>query len=914
MNAATIDHLLASFGNDPTRRGAAFETATVTYLRNDPVWDFDAVWLWDDWDDRWGPDAGIDIVARRRNGDLWAIQTKCYATDRTTTKTDIDSFIAESGCDTFTGRLLITTSTGVSANALRCIRNSSLPTSVMCRDDIDAVAHLWPSTVGADTVRPEPKTLRPHQAAAVADVVAAFDAGARRTQAYMACGTGKTLTALGIAEAVNENLTVVMLPSLSLLAQTLREWNENTRRHISTLAVCSDSTVADTDDIDVAAAGLPAVTTNAATIAAHLTATDSRPTVVFSTYQSAAALSDGVRAAGRTVDLLIADEAHRAAGRVSDAFGVVLDDGALPAHRRVFMTATPRILTAAVTAAAAVEGVAVASMDNTDLFGPVTHDLTFRRAIELGLLVDYKVLVVGVDDADIADAITNRTLIDDPAGDAATLAAAVATAKAIVDHDLSQLVTFHSYKKRAHRFAAVLPDVYADIATDGTDLWAAPVTGNMSAGERTRLISTLRHLDGNTRGVLTNARCLTEGVDVPTLDGVVFVDPRTSQTDIVQAVGRAIRTAPGKTQGTIVVAVHVDSNTDPADALASSAFDAVWGVLRALRLHDAAFAAVLDELRFALATGDADLSVLDEHLIVDMPQRVDRTAFIDALYLRSVHATTDTFEEGLGHLSAYVAANGHALVPQAFHTTSGFALGSWINTRRGEYTTNHLGAERTRRLEALGMVWNVRDATFAARLADVVDFVAANGHGSIPSDYINADGDNVGDWARNIRSDNTAGELPQDRFEALDAAGFVWDTDEFRHIAWLAALDAFAERNGHPNVPPRHVTDDGQKLGKKICNVRRDYKTGRLKPEHAADYAARGLMLSPRRDKFTAALAIYVTWRAANSGAVRPRWDHVTADGFELGQWCTNVDGRVGRLSAVDHADLTAAGFWDTAA
>ena len=406
-------------------------------------------------------------------------------------------------------------------------------------------------------------------------VVKGFDRD-ERGQMIMACGTGKTLTALFITEKLAAERTLVLVPSLSLLAQTLREWTANTKAGFDFIPVCSDQTVAEPDAVvaNTSDLGFP-VTTDPGEIATFLRRR-SGPRVVCATYQSSPQIAEAFRL-GRVpaFDLVIADEAHRCAGRVSSDFATILNADAIKARRRLFMTATPRYFTGRVVREAKEADFEVASMDNEAVFGPVFHRLGFAEAIERDLLTDYQVVVVGVDDATYRNwAERGRfvTLDGTEVTDARTLAGQIGLAKAMRRYDLHRTITFHSRVKRAQEFADSLPEVIAWMPArqrPNGNLWSDYASGEMPAGQRHVLLRHLGRLNHGERGLLANARCLTEGIDVPTLDGVAFIDPRRSEVDVVQAVGRAIRLAAEKTVGTIVIPVFIDTDEDPDIALES---------------------------------------------------------------------------------------------------------------------------------------------------------------------------------------------------------------------------------------------------------------------------------------------------------------------------------------------------------
>ncbi len=484
-----------------------------------------------------GIDAGIDLVAEDHDGHLWAIQAKAYDPAYRVTKRDVNKFLAEAGRPIFGFRLLIATTNLIDKIAERTIQGQGTASFVNL-SALEAAEVDWPSsppsrlTVAKPAKRKRPP--RPHQRVAIRDVLKGFQ-GADCGQLIMACGTGKTLAALFIKEKLDAERTLVLLPSLSLLKQTLREWTANETTGFEFQAVCSDDTVVG-DDVAIAHTsdlGVP-VTTDPVKIAGFLRRRSGRR-VVFATYQSSPQVAEAFEL-GRVpgFDLVVADEAHRCAGPVSSDFATVLDVGKIRAKRRLFMTATPRYFTGRLVREAKEAEYEIASMDNDEVFGPVFHRLPFGEAIGLKLLTDYQVVIVGVDDATYREWAERGELVvldgDTPPRktDARTLAGQIGLAKAMRKYNLHRVISFHSRVKRARDFARSMPEVIAWMPARQRPkgrLWADYASGEMTAGDREVRLYHLARLDDDERGLLANARCLAEGIDVPTLDGVAFVDP-----------------------------------------------------------------------------------------------------------------------------------------------------------------------------------------------------------------------------------------------------------------------------------------------------------------------------------------------------------------------------------------------------
>ena len=601
---AAFAELLASFDADPGRRGKQFENFVKWFLQNDPEWStqVDQIWLWDEFPDRWGIDCGVDIVFRHRNGEAWAVQAKCYSQKYDITKHDVDKFLSESNRKGIDKRLLIATTDRLGANAKQVCDAQEKRVFRYLLSNFESANIEYPATIAdLHTAKRKPTpTPREHQLEAIRTVVATLNS-TDRVQLIMACGTGKTFTTLWIKEKLEAASTLVLLPSLGLLSQTLHEWTLAANQPFEVLCVCSDYTVGK-KGLDEAMQSINdvafPVTSNVEDIREFLCQSGIK--VVFSTYQSSPLVAEAQMVATvPNFDLAIADEAHRCAGKVGNDFTTILNAQLIRAKWRLFATATPRTYSANAKTASSERGVDVVGMDDAAMFGKVSYTLPFGEAIKRGLLTDYQVVIIGVDNPMIAAWIENRELIKTESGiesDAESLAAQIGLLKAFKDYDLRRVISFHSRVKRAERFSKNLIDVIGWVGdehkpsgTMKTDF----VSGEMASDKRRIKLAQLKTLSPQDRGLISNARCLSEGVDVPSLDGVAFIDPRSSQIDIIQAVGRAIRLSTDKKAGTIILPVFIEDGVDAASSIEASNFKPIWYVLNALKAHDDVLSAEL---------------------------------------------------------------------------------------------------------------------------------------------------------------------------------------------------------------------------------------------------------------------------------------------------------------------------------
>jgi superfamily II DNA or RNA helicase len=898
--------------------GKQFERVCKWFLETDPRYSdrLVNVWLWDDWPGCWGPDTGIDLVAEDRDGKNWAIQAKCYDPKYSVTKNDVDKFLSESTNENIHHRLLIATTDHLGKNARGVIHRGDkvIPVSQLLLQDLEAAPVIWPENPDRPKGGGPRKPVKrwPHQTQAINNVTKNLG---KRGQMISACGTGKTLAALWISERLEAKRTLVLLPSLVLLSQTVSEWLANAKEPFAYLPVCSDDTVSRGNDSAVMFTSdleYP-VTTNPDDIATFLRRRGRQ--VVFSTYQSSHQIAEAQtlsRVPG--FDLVIADEAHRCAGRVSSAYGTVLDDEAIRAKKRLFMTATPRTYTAKVQKKALEADIEVASMDDETVFGPVVHQLNFGEAIERGLLTDYQVVVIGVDDSRYQQMVDQRRIVKtdkDLQTDAETLAKHVAVAKAIRDYGLRRTITFHSRIKTASAFANLLPEVVSWMPSrhrPKVELVTDHVSGEMSTGERNRRLNRLRNIEPGQSAVLTNAQCLSEGIDVPSLDGVAFIDPRRSQVDIVQAVGRAIRRAEDKTIGTIVIPVFLSDTDDPDTALSESEFEPVWSIVRALRSHDDVLGEALDGIRVSMGRRGGG-GGLPPEIKFDLPEGVS-PKFATAFATRLVEATSAVWEEWFGRLESYVAESGNARPPADYSDEGGNALGGWVSLQRTRRTKGRLSDERADRLESLpGWSWDPKEDAWNGYFDELVAYVATNGHAAVPTSLALPDGRRLGMWASGQRTHRAKGQLSDDKVERLEALpGWSWDLKEDEWNGYFDELVAYVEEHGTSRVERRHVTASGLKLGAWVGGTRSYRSRGKLRADRIK--RLEGLPFwtwDAYESDFDDGLAALATWvdqhghtrvpaRTESNGIVLARW--VSKRRSEYSSGALSQD-RIERLEAI---------------
>ena len=628
--------------------GTAFERLCRVYLTHDPT---HAQYLEDvqpfrEWARAQGipqSDTGVDLVAKLRNEPGYAaIQCKFRKTQGTIARGEIASFILASDRPEFRQRILIETTGRRWSSVLNdALRHPEVPARRIGLHDLKNSPIDWSEYVASGRVVVEraPKAAWNHQQEAIDSAVAHFAEPGTRGKILMACGTGKTLVGLRIAETVAGagGRVVVLVPSLALLSQTLRTWVDDAATDLRTFAVCSDSQTGrprrsrdDTADMDALDLVYPA-TTSAERLAEHAgpDASD-QMTVVFATYQSTAVLETAQRDHGLPAfDLAIADEAHRTAGALvpgedPSPFVRIHDNERIRADRRLYMTATPKVYAASARSRAGQLEATLCSMDDEDRYGPVLHETRFGDAVDQGLLADYRVIVLTVPEALAANIrIRNFAEATDLKVDEQGRMIGCLRALAKTDEDqfpaddrapMRRAIAFCNFIASSKQLEERIADVAAGYAEftghhDAPPVSARHVDGTFNASERADALAFLDETPDNETRILTNARCLTEGVDVPALDGILFMHPRKSQIEVVQAVGRVMRRAHGKKLGYVILPVVVPSSTTPEQALDDDArWQSVWQMLNAIRSHDERFEGMLN--RMALGEAGDRISII----------------------------------------------------------------------------------------------------------------------------------------------------------------------------------------------------------------------------------------------------------------------------------------------------------------
>ena len=588
---------------DKKQMGDVFERLTQLYLQTKPLYKtkIKNAWLYSEIPPRVRKkikslptaDEGIDLVAETKDGEFWAIQSK-YRTDK-------DKPLTVKELSTFTN-LAFNTCKGSFAQAI-VVHSVSKPVKKrkLLGNTVEIGLQRWLEmdaghwalicrTIGNKPARPKKRTPRPHQRKAIRSAATHFiDNKESRGKLIMPCGTGKSLTAFWIANKLDAKTVLLVVPSLALIKQSVEDWTQEMVARgednlTEWLCICSDDSAGSVnkDDFvsDTYSTGLP-VTTDAKKIGAFLKKRTKRRKIVFVTYQSSPVFAKAARRAGAKFDLAVMDEAHKTAGEKSKAFATLLFDKNLPIKKRIFMTATERVMSGA--------NDDVVSMDKVDIYGDCFYQLSFKEAIHSDppIISDYKILTIFVTEDEIRSAIKDRQFVSNQkykldAKDSRELAAAIALRKAYKKYRIKHAVSFHRSIQAASDFSDLHESLNAS-ASLRPKVECFHISSKKTTGQRTEL---LKDFADSKRSLITNARCLTEGVDVPAIDCVLFADPKQSTVDIVQAAGRALRPHADKKFGYIMLPIIVPKGKTVDEFAKTTEFKTVSRLISGLSTND----------------------------------------------------------------------------------------------------------------------------------------------------------------------------------------------------------------------------------------------------------------------------------------------------------------------------------------
>ncbi len=823
---------------------------------------------------------GVDGVFETAAEEATCYQVKFRTGRPSLTWTELSTFfgLSDVGC----GRLVFTNCDEIAAVAedrpgVVIVRGSDLDR--LTSDDF-RVMEAWLS--GA-VIQREPKTPRSHQEAAIADIVRVLGRNSRAT-ALMACGSGKTLIALWVAEHLGARTVLVLLPSLALVRQTLHEWLRETNwPEIEYCCVCSDPTVRPEEDaLVVRQTDLDfRVTTESASVRRFLERTTPAVRIVFSTYHSSAVVAEGSVGLA-PFDLGIFDEAHKTAGRDGMKFALALRDEQLPITRRLFLTATPRHYNVAAKDKSG-DAKVVFSMDAPEVYGPVAHRLPFSTAARLGIITDYKVVISIVTSEMVTDELLRRgvVLVAGEEIKARQVANQLALRSAIERYGVRKVFTFHSKVAAAKSFVSAGSE---GIATHLPDFHCAHINGEMPTAYRERL---MREFERAPRGIVSNARCLTEGVDVPAVDMVAFLSPRRSLVDIVQATGRAMRRVVGKQFGYVLVPLYVEQARGETveAAVMRSDFDEVWNVLSRLQEHDDLLAQIIADMRIQRGQTDGfDDSRFRERVQILGPS-ISLEKLRQSITAACLDAIGESWFERYGQLVAYHERHGTCDMPHRLAENK--RLATWVINQRVLRKDGVLCDEKIALLDRIGFKWSPKESEWRTNYLDLLAYRERFGNCRVPQEW--RENKILAKWVATQRVRRKRKQLTAERIALLDKVGFEWAVLSKSWHDRLAELRDYKAQRGHTRVPARW--EENQPLASWTVEQRFRKRRNKLTVEQVRlldelEFEWERPETSAHREHWNAKIASLIRYKAEHGDFAIPRRDKLHGT---LARWMTEV-------------------------
>jgi superfamily II DNA or RNA helicase len=853
----------ALFDTNTKAQGDAFEIFVEAYLATQPILQCQETWLVGDIPveirealNLPNDSKGIDGVYKSMLDDYVPYQVKFRSNRPALGFNEVAAFlgITEKAAD----RLLITNCDTIAIDVqnrtgIRSLRGVDFD---QLTDEDFTVIENW---LKKKQKKRQPLTPDPYQVEALTNISTHLEANDRGT-VVMACGTGKTLVALWAVEQSKANSILVLVPSLTLLQQTLEEWSVHNSwgKDFTYLCVCSDPSVnLKNDEIEIDPTDIPfRIDTDPAIVRSYLASVNGKQKIVFSTYQSGQVISQATKGEFK-FDIGVFDEAHKTTGSVNGRFALALNDKNIQIKKRLFLTATPKHFKIKKKSQAETfnaDDFVLASMDNDVIYGGRAHTLTFGQAASKGIICPYKVVISLIDKQEVDDfSLKNGiTLVEGDSVKAKWVASQIAVSRAIKHTNAKKIITFHSRVKTAREFAS--DDVYG-IKKFIDDFSVFHVHGKQKSNERKDTISKFRKAP---RSLITNAKCLTEGVDVPAVDMVVFVDPRHSKIDIAQAVGRAMRKPRGgdKKVGYIVIPIFAENTNDESieKSIQTENYEDIAIILNALLEIDNELIDIVQKYKEEIG-GDKLINKNDfkEKFEVIGPL-IDLDELTDFISINVLDQLGGTWNEWFGRLIKFKEDNGHCNVPQLYITKTGHKLGWWVTTQRRQRLKLILSENRISQLNNIGFLWvgtkgGPESNLWEHNLQLYLNFKKREGHVNIPKGH-KEDGLDLDQWIKNQRrghfnqlSGTGKYKLNNERFQKLNDTGFEWDPLEKIWEEYFNALLSFKKRELNVKVKYNHI-ENGLNLGSWLNTQKYQKNKGKLSIERIQKFEEIGVRWS----------------------------------------------------------------------
>ena len=696
-------------GEKDTRAGRIFEVFTKYYFLASPTEkeNYKQVWLFEETPlevrqklNLGNQDYGVDLILQDAEDQYFVVQCK-YKNDETSKLNWSADKIANlfAFCPNADGYIVF--SNAIDLDKVSKTRHDNFTfygVANLNEIDKDTLHSIY--TLLAENHLTERKLYNPlpHQEIAIRECVQWFTEGEEvRGQLILPCGAGKTFSALWIKERLESKNTLVLVPSLALLRQIKNEWSKQRRSVYQYLCVCSETDI-DKDATDTLVTHTYEVDTRVTTNAEHVKSFLSKPfdeRVIFSTYHSLPVIAEAIKNSNFEFDFTFCDEAHKTAGVGKNKFSLVHDNNLVPSKYRLYATATPRIVKEKLKKKLGDDLKYAYDMNDPNTFGHEFHRMTFKDAIEENILVDYKIVAIGVDSDELKDYIEQRRFVDEKLS-IDELANNYALEHVMKKYNANHGLTFHSRVKLAQEFADRHGQLFTSTKTFS-------VNGEQPTSYRNLVLEEFKNSE---KAIVSNARCLTEGVDIPTIDLVYFCDPKNSKVDIVQAVGRALRKKEGKKLGLIVVPIYHFKKDEVENSISTGSFKNLLQVIRSLCDQDER---LQDEINFlAFGKGKRKSSKIDiiSSSFIEEQDKIILEGFEEklknSLFDQIIEKSSNNWDLWYLNLKNYLEANKD--YPSKKDNKD---LYNWIANQRHRKKSGTLKNEELRKLNAINFVWNI---------------------------------------------------------------------------------------------------------------------------------------------------------------------------------------------------------------
>lgn len=798
-------------GEKDTRAGKIFEVFTKYYFLTSPIEkdNYKNVWMFEEIPsdvrsklDLGNIDYGVDLLLEDTEGQYFAVQCKFKNDEKATLNWSADK-IANlfAFCPKADGYIVF--SNAADLDKISKTRHDNFTFySVTNLQEIESEVfqNIFNQLANKGEIKRKIYSPLPHQEKAITDCVEFFEIE-RRGQLILPCGAGKTFTALWIKERLECANSLVLVPSLALLRQIKNEWAKQRKNSYKYICVCSENDI-DKDNVDT-------VVTHTYEVDVHVT-TDSNQIksflnkdypekVIFSTYHSLHSIAEAIYNTDFEFDYIFCDEAHKTAGIGQNKFSLVHDNKKIPSKRRLYATATPRIVKESLKKKLGDDLKYAYDMNDPDTFGYEFHRMTFKDAIEQNILVDYKIVAIGVNNEELKEYIEKRHFVDSKVS-IDEVANNYALEHVMNKYNANHALSFHSRVKLANEFSTRHHTLFNDVKTYA-------VNGDQPTSQRNIILDDFKHAE---KAIVSNARCLTEGVDVPTIDLVYFCDPKNSKVDIVQAVGRALRKKDGKERGYVVIPIYHTKHDEVETSISESSFKNLLQVIRSLCDQDERLQDEINSLAFGKGKRKSNRIDITSTIFSEEQDILLLEGFEEklkkSLFDQIIEKTSNNWDLWFLELNNWLENNND------YPTQSeNKELYQWIALQRTRKSNGSLKNEEIRKLNRINFVWDMQEWKWNSMYSQLIEYAKENDF-----EPYKENNPELARWYKTQTTQLKSNTLREDRIPKIKAIKFKGPANRNKWIPLYEELMRFRQEN--PEKWPQYDRENS-KSTESLLNV-----------------------------------------------------------------------------------------------